>query len=119
MSGPVIGAARASVLEAHCRELKLPTIRRQYPEVVRQAAHDGWDYEAFLLQLLEAEILIRRDSAVARLLRAARFPDLNTLDQLDWDVLRGIEQPQFAHQATCKYIERSEDTVIARLIGTG
>ena len=55
------GAARAAVLEAHCRELKLPTIRREYPALVRQATHDGWDYEEFLVQLLEAEVLARRE----------------------------------------------------------
>ena len=119
MSGPVNDAARAAVLEAHCRELKLPTVRRQYPELVRQAAHDGWDYEAFLLQLLEAEVLVRRDGAVTRLLRGARFPDVKTLDQLDWDVLRGIERPQLAQLATCEYVERGEDIVIAGPIGTG
>ena len=98
------GAARAAVLEAHCRELKLPTIRREYPALVRQATHDGWDYEEFLVQLLEAEVLARRDSAVARLLRQARFPDLKTLEQLDWDALHGIERPQLAQLAACEYI---------------
>ena len=67
-------AARTAVLEAHCRELKLPSVRRHYPELVRQAAHDGWNYEEFLLQLLESEVLARHDGAVARLLRQARFP---------------------------------------------
>ena len=113
------GAARAAVLEAHCRELKLPTIRREYPALVRQATHDGWDYEEFLVQLLEAEVLARRDSAVARLLRQARFPDLKTLEQLDWDALHGIERPQLAQLAACEYIERTEDVVIAGPIGTG
>ncbi len=95
-------AARQTVLEAYCRELKLPTVRRQYPELVRQAAHDGWDYEAFLLQLLEAEVLVRRDAAVARLLQQARFSDHKTMDQLDRDVLRGIERPlSRLHNATC------------------
>ncbi len=119
MSGPVNASARAAVLEAHCRELKLPTVRRQYPELVRQAAHDGWDYEEFLLQLLEAEVLVRRDGAVARLLRGARFSDLKTMDQLDWDVPHGIERPQLAQLATCEYIERGEDVVIAGPIRTG
>ena len=82
-------AARAAVLEAHCRELKLPSVRRLYPDLVRQATHDGWDYEEFLLQLLEAEVLTRRDGAVARLLRQARFPDLKTFEQLDWEALGG------------------------------
>ena len=122
-------AARAAVLEAHCRELKLPSVRRLYPELVRQATQDGWDYEEFLLQLLEVEVLTRRDGpagyprirgrAVARLLRQARFPDLKTLEQLDWEALRGVERPQLAQLATCAYIERAEDVVIAGPIGTG
>ncbi len=119
MSGPVDDAALGAVLDANLRELRLPTVRRQYPELVRQAEHDGWDYEAFLLQLLEAEVLVRRDGAVARPLRGARFLDLNTLDQLEWDAPRGIERPQVAQLATCEYIERGEDVVIAEPIGTG
>ena len=122
-------AARAAVIEAHCRELKLPSVRRDYPELVRQATHDGWDYEEFLLQLLEGEVLSRRDSpagyprirgrAVARLLRQARFPDLKTFEQLDWDALQGVARPQLAQLAACEYIERAEDIVIAGPIGTG
>ena len=104
-------AARAAVLEAHCRELKLPSVRRLYPDLVRQATHDGWDYEEFLLQLLEAEVLTRRDGAVARLLRQARFPDLKTFEQLDWEALGGVERPQLAQFATCEYIERADDVV--------
>ena len=122
-------SARAAVLEAHCRELKLPSVRRLYPELVRQATQDGWDYEEFLLQLLEVEVLTRRDGpagyprsrgrAVARLLRQARFPDLKTFEQLDWEALRGVERPQLAQLATCAYIERADDVVIAGPIGTG
>ena len=112
-------AARAAVLEAHCRELKLPTVRRQSEALVRQASHEHWDYEDFLLHLLEAEVLARRDAASARLLRQARFPDLKTLDQLDWDALQGVERPQLAQLTTCEYIEHGEDIVIAGPIGTG
>ena len=62
--------------------------RRSYPELVREATQDGWDYEEFLVQLLEAEVLARRDGAVARLLRQARFPDLKTLDATKWQYRR-------------------------------
>ena len=113
------GAARAAVIEAHCRELKLPMIRREYPALVRQATHDGWDYEELLVQLLEAEVLARRDSAVARLLREARFPDLKTLEQLQWEALQGVERAQLAQLASCEYLERADDIVIAGPIGTG
>ena len=112
-------AARTAVIEAYSTELKLPSVRRHYPELVRQAAHGGWDYEEFLVQLLEAEVLSRRDGAVARLLRQARFPDIKTLDQLDWAALGGVARPQLAQLAACEYVERGEDVVIAGPIGTG
>ncbi len=82
--------ALVAVPEAHCRVLKLPTVRRQCPELVQHAAHKGWSYAELLLKLFESEVLVSCDGAVARLLRATRFPDLKTQDQLDWDVLRGI-----------------------------
>ena len=112
-------AARTAVIEAYSTELKLPSVRRHYPELVRQAAHGGWDYEEFLVQLLEAEVHSRRDGAVARLLRQARFPDIKTLDQLDWAALGGVARPQLAQLAACEYVERGEDVVIAGPIGTG
>ena len=78
---------------------------------------------------LEAEVLARRDGpagyprirgrAVARLLRQARFPDIKTFEQLDWEALGGVERPQLAQLATCEYIERADDVVIAGPIGTG
>ena len=40
------------------------------------------------------------------------------MDQVDWDALRGIERPQLAQLATCDYLERGEDVVIAGPIGT-
>ena len=122
-------AARTAVIEAYSTELKLPSVRRHYPELVRQAAHGGWDYEEFLVQLLEAEVHSRRAGpagyprirgrAAARLLRQARFPDIKTLDQLDWAALGGVARPQLAQLAACEYVERGEDVVIAGPIGTG
>lgn len=111
--------ARAAVIEAHCHELKVPTLRREYPALVRQATHDGWDYAELLVQLLEVEVLARRDSAVQRLLREARFPDPKTLEQLDWEALQGVERAQVSQLASCEYLERGEDVVIAGPIGTG
>ncbi len=107
------------MIEAHCRELKMPSVRRDYPKLMRHATHDGWSYEEFLLQLLEGKVLSRRDSAVAPLMRQARFPDVKTFEQLDWQALQGVERPQLAQLATCEYLERAEDVVIAGPIGTG
>lgn len=112
-------AARAAVIEEYCRELKVPTVLREYPALTRQAADGGWPYEDFLSQLLEAEVLARRDGAAARRLREARFPDTKTLDRIDWEAMEGLSRPKIAELAGCEYLDRGDDVVIAGPIGTG
>ena len=67
-------AAQDAVIQEYCRELKLPTILRQYPTVARQAQDGGVAYESFLSDLLEAEVCARRDGAAARRLRCLGHP---------------------------------------------
>ena len=55
----------------------------------------------------------------ARRLREARFPDVKTLDQLDWAALPGVSRPKVLEWASCGYLEPGEDVVIAGPIGTG
>jgi DNA replication protein DnaC len=112
-------AARAAVLAELCRELKLPTIAREYASIARQAADDGWPYEDFLRELLAAETRVRRERSAARRIREAQFPDVKTLDQLDFDELEGVKRPKLLELAACDYIETGADVVIAGPIGTG
>jgi len=112
-------AAREAVFESHCHELKLPRVFKNGPELARQARNDSWDYEDFLIQLLEAEVTGRRDATAARRLREARFPDVKTLDQVDWKKLRGVAKPKLMELAAGDYLDRGEDVVLAGPIGTG
>jgi DNA replication protein DnaC len=112
-------AAREAVLEAHCHELRLPRIVQRCPELARQARDDGRDYEDFLIQLLEAEVMGRRDSTSNRRLREAKFPDVKTLDQIDWKKMKGISKPKLMELAACDYLEKGDDIVFAGPIGTG
>ncbi len=61
----------------------------------------------------------RRDRTAARRIHEARFPDVKTLDQIDWDTLTGISRPKIMELASCDYLDRGDDVVIAGPIGTG
>ena len=61
----------------------------------------------------------RHDRAAARRLREARFPDVKTLGQVDWNVLAGILRPKILELASCDFIDKAEDVVIAGPVGTG
>ena len=108
-----------AVINAQTRTLRLPTVGREYEAAARRARNDGWAYEDYLRELLEAEVGTRNENAARRLLRQARFPDTKTLDQLDWEVLQGVNRPKIHELASCRFVEDKHDVVIAGPIGTG
>lgn len=110
---------QAAVLAQYGRLLKLPAVVREYPGLCRLAAKEGWPYEDFLKDLLEAEVRSRHEKAIAQRLRDARFPDLKTLDQIDWDALQGLSRPRLLELSRGEWIERHEDLCLAGPIGTG
>lgn len=114
-----VPAAREAVLRQYCWDLKMPAVLRHYAELARQARDASLDYEEYLVQLLEAEIQSRRDHAAVRRLKEAHFPEVKTFEQLDWSALTGISRPKLNELATCQYIDKHEDIVLAGPIGTG
>ena len=115
MSDPLLQA----VIQGHARQLRTPTIARECAAVARRARDEGWAYEDFLRELLEAELRSRQENAARRYLKQAGFPDQKTLEQIDWDALSGISRPKILELASCRFVEAAEDIVIAGPIGTG
>lgn len=112
-------AAREALIQELCRELKTPRIRREHAKLAREANDEGWPYEDYLLQLLEVEVQARRQASAARRLKRAQFPDVKTFDQIDWEALEGVSRPKILELASCEYLERAEDVIVAGPIGTG
>jgi DNA replication protein DnaC len=112
-------STRDAVIAEYVKTLRLPTVGREYTALARQARDDGWPYEDFLRELLEAEVRARQDSVAARRLREARFPDVKTLEQIEWDALQGISRPKLLELSSCEFISRGDDVVIVGPVGTG
>ena len=112
-------AAREAVIVEYLKALKLPAFAIEYQGLVRQARDGGWDYEDFLRELLEVELRSREERTAKRRLKEARFPDVKTLEQLDWDALRGVSKQKIMELATCEYITKAQDVIFAGPVGTG
>lgn len=112
-------AIREAVIAGHLQTLRLPGVAHEYRELARQARDGGWAYEEFLRYLLEAELRSRQERTAAHRLREAHFPDVKTLDQLDWGALQGISRPKLLELASCEYLDKAEDVILAGPIGTG
>jgi len=112
-------AARDALIKELCKELKTPTLYREYQGVAREATNEGVAYEDFLVQVLESEVTGRRNSSAGRRLREARFPDVKTLDEIQWDSLQGVSRPKILELASCAFVDKAEDVIVAGPIGTG
>lgn len=112
-------AAREAVISEYLKALKLPAFAAEYRGLVRQASDGGWDYEDFLRELLEMELRSREERTAKRRLKEARFPDVKTLDQLDWEELKGISRQKVMELASCEFLTEARDCIIAGPVGTG
>lgn len=114
-----MSALENSLIEEHLRILKMPGLRSCYQQLARQAADQGWTFEVYLKELLEAELRNRDEHMMARRLKEAKFPEMKSLEQIEWKFLEGVSRQKIAELATCAYLDEAADVIIAGPIGTG
>ena len=100
------------LLEHHLKELKLPTILREYDKVASRCATEGVDHPDYLLRLSELELIDRHHRMVDRRIKAARFPSTKSLDTFDFLAIPSLNKTLVLELARCEYIDR-KDNVIA------
>ena len=54
------------LLEHYLKQLRLPTVLREFPKMAEQCAKEGATFEQFLLRLVEQEMLDRERRATER-----------------------------------------------------
>ena len=115
-----MAAKRPTVLLDHyLKQLKLPTVLREYKAVAATCAKEGEDHIAFLLRLTERELIEREQRAAERRLRAAKFPVLKTLDTFDFKAQPGINKPLILELMRGEYIDAKENILFMGNPGTG
>jgi DNA replication protein DnaC len=78
------------LLAHHLRQLKLPTMLREYEKVAIEAAREGHDHVRYLLRLVELELIDREQRMVERRIRAARFPAVKSFDTFDFTAIPSL-----------------------------
>ena len=108
------------VLLAHyLKQLKLPTVLREYGKIAKQCAAEGVDYERFLLRLCEQELIDRQRRMVERRIKQAKFPTIKRLDSFDFTVMPSLNKALVMELARCEYIDRKENVIALGNSGTG
>ena len=115
-----MGAKKATVLlEHYLKQLKLPTMLREYPKLADVCQAERSDYQRFLLLLAEREIQDREVRAAERRLKAAKFPVTKTMDTFDFNAQPSINQMLVRELLRGEYIEQRENVLLIGNSGTG
>src|SRR6266567_3626623 len=96
------------LLEHYLKQLRLPTVLREFPKLAEQCAKEGTTFEQFLLRLVEQEMLDRERRATERRIRAAKFPVSKSLETYDFLAIPSLNKKLVVELARCEWIGRRE-----------
>jgi DNA replication protein DnaC len=119
MKGQHLSAADVVLLKHHLTALRLPTVKAECEQVARQCASENIDYLGFLLRLCERELGDRERRACARRLKAARLPQVKSLDEFDFTAQPSLNRALVVELSRCEFIDRRETVIVLGGPGTG
>jgi DNA replication protein DnaC len=107
------------LLKAHFRQLRLPTMGREFERLARDAAATNQNFFQFLLGLTETELGARAANAIATRIRNAEFPVLKDLDTYDFSIMPQLSKPKILELARCEWIGQKYNCCLVGSHGTG
>ena len=109
----------AVLLEHYLKQLKLPTMLREYASLAATCSKERVDYPTYLLRLVERELIDRERRAAERRVKSARFPVIKTLDTFDFKAQPSINQTLIRELMAGEYLDRHENILFVGNSGTG
>ena len=111
--------ATIDLLKSHFRQLRLPSMSREFERLARDAAATNSGYFEFLLRLTESELATRAAAAISRRIKDAKFPVLKDFDAYDFSVLPQLSKPKVLELARCEWIDHKYNCCLVGSHGTG
>ncbi len=103
----------------YSKELRLPTIRRDFKQQAIEAAKQQLDYEMFLLHLMENEYETRLENRKKSQIRQAGFPSKMYLYDLKREFLPTDASNKLPLLERLDFIESGQNIILAGNPGTG
>jgi len=106
-------------LDQHLDCLKLPYIKENCRPLSTEANAKHWSHLDYLGHLIDGEAAARQDRAIARRVKAARFPVVKTLEAFRWDWPKKINRLQIQDLFRLRFIEEKANVIFLGLVGLG
>lgn len=108
-----------TLLDDYLRELRLPTMLRNYRQVAQDAARAQLGYDDFLLALAQQELAQRERNRHQHRIKAARFPFCKELSDFDFTCIQSPAQTQLVALMQGHYIPARESILLVGNPGLG
>jgi len=99
--------------------LRLPAFRDGLEEQLRNPQYAELSFEERIALLVDREYLRRRENSLARKIRLADFPLRATVEEIEFDVGRGMERRLILSLAQCEWIGEKLNVLITGATGAG
>ncbi|MFF9667530.1 ATP-binding protein, partial [Streptomyces althioticus] len=105
------GRQTAADLAFLARAMKAPALLDAAERLAERAQAESWTHLEYLVACLQREVSARDSHGGEGRIRAARFPAIKTLEELDLAHLRGLTRQQLAHLGTLDFIAARENAI--------
>ncbi|MEI6133216.1 MAG: IS21-like element helper ATPase IstB [Bacillota bacterium] len=106
-------------LEANLKYLQLQFLTENCQDLAASAAKDNQAHLLYLANLIQGEADLRRDRAVARRIKEAKFPVEKTLEQFDWSWPKKINQLQVKNLFQLHFLKAKANVIFLGGVGIG
>jgi DNA replication protein DnaC len=107
------------LLKTQLRQLRLPTMVREFEKLARDAAATNQTFTQFLLRLTEIELAARSAKAIATRIKNAGFPMIKDFDTYDFTAMPGLSKPKVLELGRCEWIGEKSNCCLVGSHGTG
>jgi len=108
-----------SPLMQNLKYLKLPFMRDHHQDLANQASKKHWSHLDYFEKLADGETAMRRDRAIERRIRTARFPVIKTLDQYNWTWPKKLNRLQVQNIFRLGFVENKSNVIFLGGVGLG
>ena len=107
------------LIDMRCKALKLPGVRAAHRELARESLEKGISPASFLLACLDQELESRRRRRLAARLRAAKFPQVKTIGDFNFDVIPQLPKAKVLQLADAGFVAAKQNVICLGPSGTG
>ncbi len=109
----------ASEIAFLARALRAPRITEAATPLAERAREEGWEHERYLAAVLDAEVCARVQHGGENRIKAARFPQVKTLDDFDFGFQRSVRREVLSHLAQLDFLVERKNVIFLGPPGTG